>query len=141
MKGTRPLTTDEILKVSERFSGTFEVRNRSLFILGVSVGGRISELLALKIEDVWQNGAPVSDLLFQKGVVKGKDTARMIPVNEDGRQAIADLISWHRERYFYLDPLRPLFPSRKFGDALSRSQAHRILEAVSYTHLTLPTKA
>ena len=128
MKGCRPLDTNEILKISEQFDGTFEVRNRSLFMLGVSVGGRISELLALRIEDVWQNGQPISDLLFQKRVVKGRETARMIPVNADGQQAISDLIAWHIERYGDLDPPRPLFPSRKFGTALSRSQAHRILE-------------
>lgn len=128
MKGTRPLSREEIIAVSQHFDGEFEVRNRSLFMLGVSLGGRISELLALKIGDVYQNGQAVSDLLFQKDIVKGKETARMIPVNEDGRQAISDLISWHKERYGDLDPLRPLFPSRKFGNALSRSQAHRILE-------------
>jgi site-specific recombinase XerD len=128
MKGTRPLTTDEIIKVSEQFAGTFEVRNRSLFLLGVSVGGRISELLALKVSDVWQNSAPVSDLLFLKGMVKGKELARMIPVNLDGRDAISSLIAWHRDQFGNLSTRRPLFPSRKFRNALSRSQAHRILE-------------
>ena len=54
MKGTRPLSTEEILKVSEHFAGMYEIRNKTLFMLGVSVGGRISELLALKIEDVYQ---------------------------------------------------------------------------------------
>ena len=129
MKGTRPLTTDEIIAVSEQFDGTFGVRNRSLFMLGVSVGGRISELLSLRLDDVWQNNQSISDLLFQKRIVKGKETARMIPVNADGRQAITELIQWHVERYGDLDPPpRPLFPSRKFSGALSRSQAHRILE-------------
>jgi len=129
MKGTRPLTTDEIIAVSKQFDGVFEVRNRSLFMLGVSVGGRISELLALKIADVWQNRCPVGDLLFEKDVVKGKETARMIPVNDDGREAISELIAWHVEQDGEFSPQRPLFISRKFGNALSRSQAHRILEA------------
>jgi site-specific recombinase XerD len=71
MKGTRPLTTDEIRAVSKQFDGDFAIRNRSLFMLGVSVGGRISELLALTIGDVWQNNQPVSDLLFEKDIVKG----------------------------------------------------------------------
>jgi len=128
MKGCRPLDTNEIIKIAEQFDGVFEVRNRSLFMLGVSVGGRISELLALKIKDVWQNEQAVSDLLFEKGVVKGKETARMIPVNADGRQAIFELIQWHQKQFGNKDPRRPLFPSRKFGTALSRSQAHRILE-------------
>ena len=129
MKGARPLSNDEILLVSEQFSGTYSVRNRSLFLLGVSVGGRISELLALTIGDVWQNHQPVSDLLFEKGIVKGKENARMVPVNADGRKAISDLIEWHQAQYGTLDPERPLFVSRKHQAALSRSQAHRVLEA------------
>ena len=48
MKGTRPLDNDEIRRVSAAFTGTYEVRNRSLFMLGVSTGGRISELLSLR---------------------------------------------------------------------------------------------
>ena len=76
MKGARPLDNSEILLVSEQFTGTYAIRNRSLFMLGVSVGGRISELLALCIGDVWQNHQPVKDLLFQKDIVKGKENAR-----------------------------------------------------------------
>ena len=55
MKGTRPLDNNEIRFVSACFTGTFEARNRGLFMLGVSTGGRISELLGLQIGDVWQN--------------------------------------------------------------------------------------
>ena len=62
MKGTRPLDNNEIRLVSACFTGTFEVRNRGLFMLGVSTGGRISELLSLTIGDVYQNRAAVTDL-------------------------------------------------------------------------------
>ena len=44
MKGTRPLDNNEIHRVSACFTGTFEARNRGLFMIGVSTGGRISEL-------------------------------------------------------------------------------------------------
>jgi integrase len=69
MKGARPLTTDEIVEVSTCFDGYFKIRNKALFMLGVSVGGRISELLSMKVGDAWQNGQAVSDLLFAKDVV------------------------------------------------------------------------
>lgn len=65
MKGTSPLDNDEIRSVSTCFTGIFQVRNRGLLLLGVSTGGRISELLSLEIGDVYQNGASVSDLLFK----------------------------------------------------------------------------
>ena len=126
MKGARPLSNDEILLVADQFAGTFAIRNRSLFMLGVSVGGRISELLALKIRDVWGNNQPVRDLLFLRDVVKGKENARMTPVNADGRKAISDLIDWHKERYGDLSPDRPLFPSRmgQGAVAMTRKTGH-----------------
>ena len=112
MKGTRPLDNDEIRRVSACFTGTFEIRNRGLFMLGVSTGGRISELLSLTIGDVYQNGTAVTDLLFDKSIVKGKEISRAVPVNRDGRLAIDDLVSWHREKYGNTASTRPLFPSR-----------------------------
>lgn len=75
MKGTRPLSTDEIIAVSEQFDGTYKVRNRSLLMLGVSVGGRISELLALRISDVWQNGQEDEGDYAENGFIAFK-TAR-----------------------------------------------------------------
>ena len=65
MKGTKPLDNTKIRLVSACFDGTFETRNRRLFMLGVSIGGRISELLSLTIGDVYQNRAAVTDLLLR----------------------------------------------------------------------------
>ena len=112
MKGTRALNNKEIRLVSACFDGTFEIRNRGLFMLGVSTGGRISELLSLQIGDVYQNGKPVTDLLFDKSIVKGGEVSRAVPVNRDGRRAIEALIGWHAERYPDTEKNRPLFPSR-----------------------------
>ena len=122
MKGTRPLDNQEIRQVSGSFDGTYEGRNRALFMLGVSTGGRISELLGLQIGDVYQNRAPVTDLLFDKSIVKGKEHSRAVPVNRDGRQAIADLITWHRKEYRSIAKARPLFPHHETGKAESKCQ-------------------
>jgi len=99
-------------------------------MLGVSVGGRISELIVLKVNDVWQNGKLVADLLFDGNIVKGGEVSRAVPVNVDGRQAIEDLITWHIELYGDVDPKRPLFPSRN-GQGLktmTRIAAHNALK-------------
>ena len=96
MKGTRPLNNDEIRRVCAAFTGIFEARNRGLFMTGVSTGGRISELLGLRLGDVYQNGRPVTDLLYSPSIVKGGEVSRAVPVNRDGnRQAVDELISWH----------------------------------------------
>ena len=112
MKGTRPLDNDEIRSVSTCFTGTFATRNRGLFMLGVSTGGRISELLSLRVGDVYQNRKPVSDLLYNKSIVKGGEVSRSVPVNADGRRSIDELVNWHREHYRSIASKRPLFPSR-----------------------------
>ena len=130
MKGTRPLDNQEIRQVSGSFDSTYEIRNRALFMLGVSTGGRISELLSLQIGDVYQNRAPVTDLLFDKSIVKGKEHSRAVPVNRDGRQAIDQLIAWHRKEYRSIAKARPLFPSRngQGGKRMSRRAAHDVLK-------------
>ena len=130
MKGTRPLDNNEIRLVSVCFDGTFEVRNRGLFMLGVSTGGRISELLSLEIGDVYQNASAVTDLLYDKSIVKGGEVSRAVPVNRDGRDAIEKLITWHREQYGSITGSRPLFPSRhKSGTVpMHRQTAHQMLK-------------
>ena len=130
MKGTRPLNNKEIRRVSTCFDGIFEHRNRGLFMLGVSTGGRISELLSLQIGDVYQNGTAVTDLLFDKAIVKGGEVSRAVPVNVDGRAAIENLIDWHREHYKTISPSRPLFPSRNKNGAvaMNRQTAHELLK-------------
>lgn len=73
-------------------------------MLGVSTSGRISELLSLQIGDVYQNGKPVTDMLFEKSVVKGGEVSRAVPVNRDGRHAIDELVAWHQEKYGNTEP-------------------------------------
>ena len=130
MKGTRPLDNDEIRRVSTAFTGTFAVRNRGLFLLGVSTGGRISELLSLTTGDVYQNKKPVTDLLYSKAIVKGGEVSRSVPVNADGRRSIDELVSWHKGHYRSVASKRPLFPSRHKSGTLPmhRQTAHAILK-------------
>ena len=99
-------------------------------MIGVSTGGRISELLGLRVGDVFQNNRPVTDLLYTKRIVKGGEVSRSVPVNADGRKAIDELVQWHRRHYRSIAAKRPLFPSRhKSGSvALHRQTAHAILK-------------
>ena len=99
-------------------------------MLGVSTGGRISELLSLCVGDVYQNKKPVSDLLYSKSIVKGGEVSRSVPVNADGRRSIDELVNWHRRHYRSIASKRPLFPSRHKSGTLPmhRQTAHAILK-------------
>ena len=101
-----------------------------LFLLGVSTGGRISELLSLQLGDVYQNRKAVTDLLFDKSIVKGGEVSRAVPVNTDGMRAIDDLVCWHREPYRTVNASRPLFPSRngQGNQRMTRRAAHNVLK-------------
>ena len=115
MKGTRPLNNAEIHAVAKSFEGTFAIRNRALFMLGVSIGGRIDELLSLRVGDVYQNGTPVTDVLYDKSIVKGGETSRAVPLNADGREAVEKIIAWHIKKFGEfgeVNPDLPLFVSR-----------------------------
>ena len=130
MKGTRPLDNSEIRAICDNFAGVYEKRDRGLFLLGVSVGGRISELLGLCVGDVWQNSLPVTDLLFHKSIVKGGEVSRTVPVNSDGRGAICDLVEFQLDMFGKVTPERWLFPSRlaKGNRPLHRQTAHTALK-------------
>ncbi len=94
------------------------------------MGGRISELLGLRVWDVWQNDSPVSDLFFRKSILKGKEESRTVPVNSDGRGAICDLMDYQLARFRRVSAGRWLFPSRLAGGSrpLHRQTAHTALK-------------
>ena len=88
-------------------------------------------MLSLQMADVYQNGRPVTDLLYSKSIVKGGEVSRAVTVNRDGRQAIDDLSSWHIDTYGMTEKSRPLFPSRngQGQKRMSRRTAHDVLKS------------
>lgn len=124
MKGARPLTDSEVAAVLREFRGTYRLRNTALFILGLKTGFRISELLSIKVRDVFAYGAVIDQVTVQRSAMKRKIEGRTVALHLEAREALR---AW-------IDELSPasedsfLFVSRK-GDnrALSRKQAWSIL--------------
>lgn len=131
MRGTRPLNNEELLLIANACEGRHAARDKSLFVIGFSTGGRISELLSLKLGDVYQNDKPVETLHFNRQIVKGKESSRSVPVNSDGVNAISKLINYHIERFGSIDVNRPCFPTQGKGNvSITRQRAHQILKDV-----------
>lgn len=124
MKGARPLTDAEVAAVLREFRGTYRLRNAALFILGLKTGFRISELLSIKVKDVFAYGAVIDRVAVQRSAMKKKIEGRTVALHPEAREALR---AWIAES----SPTSGdsfLFVSRK-GDnrALSRNQAWAIL--------------
>jgi integrase len=89
MKGCRPLTDPEIALLSRSFSGTYALRDRAWFILGLKTGFRIAELLSLRIGEVWQYGRMVEQLTVHRAHMKQKREGGTVPVHPDAQVALA----------------------------------------------------
>jgi integrase len=66
MQGCRPLTAAEVAQVTKAFTGPFALRNRAFFLMGVQTGYRISELLSLRVGDVYRQGQIVTHISVRR---------------------------------------------------------------------------
>lgn len=127
MKGCRPLIAKEVEQVAASFSGYNAQRDRTLFILGVMSGFRISELLSLRIKDVVQNKRVRSEVEVLRRNMKGKHESRQVFMNPQAQEAVLNLIGvlqkrgvWNHNSY--------LFKSRKGKNSpITRVRAYQIL--------------
>lgn len=112
-------------------------RDRALIELGAQTGLRLGELLRLRIEDVWRNGAALPVLRVSRRNLKGgrgqrarSVSSRTIPLNARARAALADFIGEADAQA--VTPYNPLFPSRNAAGhiPLGRQQAARIIKKI-----------
>jgi len=125
----RPLTLEEISALRGCFEngyGSYAERDRCLFELGINTGGRISELLALTVGQVYQYGR-VADRLELVTTKGGRP--RAIPLNSKAREAISAYLRWKEAQGEPLHPEAPLFRSQK-GSRMTRQAAHLRLKAL-----------
>jgi integrase len=134
MKGCRPLSEEEISQVTQAFDGPFALRNQALLVLDVRTGYRISELLSLRVGDVFQRGQVVDWITVPKRHMKGQTAGRTLPLHAEAKGALQRWL----EAYGRQQPLLPtlvLFPSRKgVNRPLQRGQAHHILQEAYRTN-------
>lgn len=94
-------------------------RDLLLFVLGINTGIKISDLLELTVQEVW-NGEGVREFLFLKDEKTGIEKAFYI--NDSVRNI---LISYLQEEK--LQPEDYLFKSKKKNLPITRQQAYRII--------------
>lgn len=129
MKGSRSITDSEYKQIKTVLS----LRDNALFTLGCKTGFRISELLSLKVKDVFQFGTINSHVTVRKCNVKKKTEGRTIILN---KEAIEVLYEWITKSNLSNDDF--LFKSEK-GGSIGRVQAWRILSG-AYAECNLSGK-
>lgn len=124
MTGCKPLTDKEIQGILRSFKGKYAIRDRCLFILGLKAGFRISELLSLKVGDIYQFGEVVGCISVQRKHMKGKTRSRTVPLHKEAKEAI---MAWVAEMGIF-DDKSYLFKSQKgLNKSMNRQSYHNII--------------
>lgn len=89
MKGCRSLTADEMARVSQSFRGPYSARDQALFVVGIKTGFRISELLSLRVGEIWQHGQFLKRVAVLRRYVKGKIEGRSVILHAEAKTALA----------------------------------------------------
>jgi len=128
--GCKPFTEEELPLIVAQCTGRYAARDRCLILMGAYTGYRISEMLSVSVDSVWDGRQVSNNLVVRKGFMKGKAKSRTMPLHEVVRNAIAE---WLDEYLRGLDDFvgRPLFPRQRTRYAMSRSKAADLLKTAA----------
>jgi site-specific recombinase XerD len=125
MKGCRPLTETEKTQVLNSISGRHQLRDKLIVTFGIYAGFRISEILSLRVKDVFQNGVVPNHVTVQRRNVKGRREGRTVVMH----QMIKDAVIQYLLANLGLSSDSPLFLNQGGKKAISRQQAWNIVES------------
>lgn len=122
MEFVEPIRDRKQIEVLKKLLKSSNVRDYILFIIGINSGLRISDLLILKVSDV-----------FDGKKIKDRITIREQKTNKVKNFPISDTVSKALKEYEVskMNQEDALFPSQKGGKPISRIQAYRILNSAA----------
>jgi site-specific recombinase XerD len=145
MSGMRDYTDVELQLVRQSFGGRYALRDRCYFEMALQMGLRVSEMLSIRVGQVYQFGKIVDEVSIDrkhmKGGRSGKASGRTLPIFSATKPYI---VAWLQRMVTMLklkdvkniDPSTPLFLSRvrnKDGSrrAIARETAWRIIKSIA----------
>lgn len=118
---SRDLKDSELTLILEHMTS---LRDKCLFMLGVKTGFRISELLSLTLNDVWDGVKCHDQITVHRRNMKGKRSSRTIPLHPLAKQILHEyLVKIHVNRSVDIGNQK-LFP-------MTRQHAWRVIKDAS----------
>lgn len=114
----------DIGRIKNYFKSNKKNRDYLLFVMGINVGLRISDLLKLKICDVWNLGIVNAAI-----TIKEQKTNKIKTVKFNG--SVEEAIIFYINSLSSFDENEYLFKSRKGDKALTKESCHRIIDTVT----------
>jgi hypothetical protein len=71
VSGMRDYTDEEVELVRKSFSGRYALRDRCYFEMALQMGLRVSEMLSIRVGQVYQFGRVVEELSIDRKHMKG----------------------------------------------------------------------
>lgn len=131
MQGNRPLSNEEVTQCLNAFKGKYSLRNKTLFVVGLNTGFRISELLSLKIKDVIPYSKVTDYLTVKRKNMKGRFCSRTVILNDQSKEYLNRYLDNYVKIFGVFDKDLYLFKSQKTSNkAISRRQATKVLKDV-----------
>lgn len=128
---TRALEDKEIKAIFENISGTNATRNHAMLLLGIGMALRASELVGLKVAEVYDRGK-VKTYVTIRGETAKYNKERTLRIGNGIQEEIAKYIDWKAEKRESTAPSAPLFRSQK-GGHLTRVALFQIVKKIFLT--------
>ena len=123
MEFVQPIRDLKKIETIKKLLRQQNLRDYCLFVVGINSGLRISDLLKLRVSDVFESGKPKDRIrLREKKTNKFKD----FPLSDNSKLALREYL---KSRDYKLN--EPLFISRKNKGFLLRQQAYKIINDVA----------
>ena len=124
---TRALEDSEIKAIFENIEGTHAKRNETLLITGIGLALRASELVGLKVADVYDRQVKSYVTIRPETAKFGKE--RTIRIGDGIQDAIAGFLNWKRQNKESCAKRAALFVSQKKGH-LTRQALFEIIKRI-----------
>lgn len=121
-----PIKEEKTIIAMRRFLAGESKRDELLFVLGINTAFRISDILKMTFNDLYdQTGKPVKNLYAYIETKTGKK--KTLPISDKVekclKEYIKDFPEWQPDHF--------IFQSRKGSKQITRQHAHRILNAAA----------